>query len=45
MIEPVEVTLIDDIYLKLESNPESADENDDFSSVKSQFKRFKSQAG
>ncbi|KZR96033.1 Uncharacterized protein APZ42_009861, partial [Daphnia magna] len=34
-IKPVESTLINDIYLKLESDPESADENDDFSSVKS----------
>ncbi|KAK4009180.1 hypothetical protein OUZ56_018265 [Daphnia magna] len=34
-INPVESTLINDIYLKLESDPESADENDDFSSVKS----------
>ncbi|XP_045027757.1 uncharacterized protein LOC123471010 [Daphnia magna] len=34
-IKPVESTLIDDIYLKLESDPESAEENDDFSSVKS----------
>ncbi|KZR98647.1 Uncharacterized protein APZ42_005836, partial [Daphnia magna] len=28
-------TLINDIYLKLEGDPESADDNDDFSSVKS----------
>ncbi|KAK4014035.1 hypothetical protein OUZ56_026581 [Daphnia magna] len=34
-IKPVESTLINDIYLKLESDPESADENDNFSSVKS----------
>ncbi|KZR95700.1 Uncharacterized protein APZ42_010392, partial [Daphnia magna] len=34
-IKPVESTLINDIYLKLESDPESEDENDDFSSFKS----------
>ncbi|KAK4045450.1 hypothetical protein OUZ56_033056 [Daphnia magna] len=34
-IKPVESTLINDIYLKLESDFESADENDDFSTVKS----------
>ncbi|KAK4009723.1 hypothetical protein OUZ56_018869 [Daphnia magna] len=34
-IKPVESTLINDIYLQLESDPESTDENDDFSSVKS----------
>ncbi|KAK4013420.1 hypothetical protein OUZ56_025972 [Daphnia magna] len=34
-IKPVESTLINDIYLKFESDPQSADENDDFSSVKS----------
>ncbi|KAK4009710.1 hypothetical protein OUZ56_018856 [Daphnia magna] len=32
---PTRSTLINDIYLKLESDPESSDENDDFSSVKS----------
>ncbi|KAI9557200.1 hypothetical protein GHT06_017017 [Daphnia sinensis] len=34
-IKPVEPTLINDIYLKLESDPESTGENDDFSSLKS----------
>ncbi|KZS04761.1 Uncharacterized protein APZ42_032233 [Daphnia magna] len=34
-IEPIEPTLINDIYLKLENDPEAADEDDDFSSVKS----------
>ena len=34
-IGPVELTPIDEIYLKLESDRESIEENDDFSSVKS----------
>ncbi|KAK4027563.1 hypothetical protein OUZ56_016605 [Daphnia magna] len=34
-IEPIEPNLINDIYRKLENDPEAADEDDDFSSVKS----------